>query len=493
MDKLLLADLLSVAQAEGFKGDAQDPKAVKSYLLGLPEPIETLTKAGKDFDVKSWEPEAPKTGRKASVPASAPKGGLDEFPADMAEKVKSQVLGDLLKSGAIKLDRPGDPTRSEVTNVKSVQERMYDIKVKQGTARFSSFGEAKCFQHFIGSKMAEIVGDRAAAASHDASYKSMSEKVYGKAYSTGSATQGSAIVPEVFIPDLIKNVLEYGVARRLSRVRQMPEKKIIIPRSTGNLTMYYPDENTAGTESTGTYNNITLDAKTGVVLTKASREILQDTGIDFVEDLMDDIARAIALAEDNAMLIGDGSATYAGMTGFERKYGVTATDGGYVVVGGADTTAHTAAQLNTAIGRLPQYARANAVWTCTPQIKVEIFDRLADSTPGGLTLGELTGFGLVQRWKGIPIIENNVMSSVLVASTTNRPGFTAGDQIDVLLGDFSRAASFGERLGLEIMQSTERGFDTNSVWFRGVVRHDVNVHDVGTSTAAGPVVSFWQT
>jgi HK97 family phage major capsid protein len=208
---------------------------------------------------------------------------------------------------------------------------------------------------------------------------------------------------------------------------------------------------------------------------------------------MEEMAYSIAIAEDNAVLVGDGSATYGGMTGFERKYGVTATDGGYVVVGGADATAHTAAQLNTAIGRLPSYARKNAVWCVHPTIKANVFDRLADSTPGGLTLGELTGFGLVQKWKGIPIIENQSMSSVLDANATNRAGFTAGDQIDILLGDFSRAALFGERMQVQLETDMSVGFASYSIAFRGVVRHDVNVHSVGSSTAAGPVISFWQT
>jgi HK97 family phage major capsid protein len=476
-------DLRQWCKSAGYTG-ADDLPAMKSWLETQYDAIEI---DGKEVALKDCQLEAP---AKKVLPVT-----MQQPVEDFDAKLKAMVDERMRLAGhqpEVKRPRLVNP-EPEVKSVKSVEQAMYENSIAKGRARFASYESAKAFQLWMAGNIHAARNNPEAYAGAVKAYRDFTDRVWGKAYASNSQSNGAALVPQGFVPDLIRNVEEYGVARRLAKVIPMPEENIILPRRTGGLTMYYPAQNAAATASTGTYDNVQLTAKTGVVYCTASMQMLQDSGLPFVDLTMEEMAYSIAIAEDNAVLVGDGSATYGGMTGFERKYGVTATDGGYVVVGGADATAHTAAQLNTAIGRLPSYARKNAVWCVHPTIKANVFDRLADSTPGGLTLGELTGFGLVQKWKGIPIIENQSMSSVLDANATNRAGFTAGDQIDILLGDFSRAALFGERMQVQLETDMSVGFASYSIAFRGVVRHDVNVHSVGSSTAAGPVISFWQT
>lgn len=488
MFKCKLADAVAIALALAYTGSQTDPAAVKAFLVEKnPEVIDPATKSRVDFKALEIETEA-KSFTLPLTPSTPAAPALP--PADEGTKLKAMVAEELKRLGVVKPNRPGAISETQIGSVKSAAERHYENQAKSGKTFFSDYGTALACKHWLGSKVGQWTQQ---ADTYQHEWKRFNEVCQTKAYDTTSTTGGSALVPDLFIPDLIRNVLEFGTARKIAKVIQMGEADVYLPRRTGGLTGTYPNQNTAGTASNATYDNVTLHAKDFMVLCQASRQIMQDTGIPLMEATMEEIALCVATQEDNIYFTGNGSATYAGMTGFEYKYGVTATDGGYVVVGGADATAHTDAQVNAAFARLPQYARKRAIITCSPLISSTVFGRLAQSSPGGLTFAEIEGLGWVQKWRGVPIIENNSMSSIPDAASTGRAGFTAGDQIDFLLGDFARAALIGDRLGLEVEMDPSPGFTSNSVYIRGIVRHDVNVHSVGTSTAAGPVVSFWQT
>lgn len=489
MFKCKLADAVAIALALAYTGSQTDAAAVKAFLVEKnPEVIDPATKQKIDF--KALEIEAEQKSFTLPITPSAPVAPPLP-PADESTKLKAMVAEELKRLGVVKPNRPGAISETQIGSVKSAAERHYENQAKAGKTFFSDYGTALACKHWLGSKVGQWTqqGD---VYQHE--WKRFNEVAQIKAYDTTSSTGGSATVPDLFIPDLIRNVLEYGAARKVGKVIQMGESDVYMPRRTGGLTGTYPNENAAGTASNATYDNVTLHAKTFMVLAQASRQILQDTGIPLMEATMEEIALCVATQEDNAFFTGNGSATYAGMTGFEFKYGVSGDgDAGFVVKGGASADAHTDAEVNKAFARLPQYARKRAVITCSPTISSAIFGRLAQSSPGGLTFAEIEGLGWVQKWRGVPIIENNSMSAVTDAAVTARTGFTAGDQIDFLLGDFSRAALIGERLGLEVEMDPSPGFTSNSVYIRGITRHDVNVHSVGSATAAGPVVSFWQT
>lgn len=512
-----------VAEKAGCAADVVkgDEKALRSWLG---ENVEFSGDDGKSIDwaAEAFEADdAPKTEPKKTTKKSLKASDVTEpeEPADLAakvnalvaEQVKAQVAATIkslkFSSGTtVPVIDTGEPVI-----VRSTEERIYEDRIKAGSAFFKSMNDAiGCHRYLsvllsghpqdvrqiVSERRTENQGKWAKWCEHNE--KSLGGPTAAKALSTTSVTGGASLVPDIFQPDLIRNVLARGVARKLAKVVPMTAKSMTWPVRTGGPSGSYPGENTTATSTNPTYENLTLNAHTFVITCQASNEIMQDAGIAAMDAFMEEIAYAIATQEDDILLIANSTPTYASMTGFEFKFGTTATDGGYVVVGGADATAHTQAQVVNAIARVPQYARAGMVITCSPTLKAIIFDRLATSTPGGMTLTELEGFGLVSRYMGIPIIENNSMSSVDVASTTNRAGFTAGDQIDFLIGNFQKAALFGDRVGVELAVDNSRGFLEYSTWLRGVVRHDVNVHnrhDTGaaSSTKAGPVVSFWQT
>jgi HK97 family phage major capsid protein len=54
----------------------------------------------------------------------------------------------------------------------------------------------------------------------------------------------------------------------------------------------------------------------------------------------------------------------------------------------------------------------------------------------------------------------------------------------------SKAAAMGERRQVSIKRSDDRYFDTDQIGLMGTERVDVNVHDVGDSSTAGPLVAM---
>ncbi|HLU27475.1 MAG TPA: phage major capsid protein [Glycomyces sp.] len=495
MPKLTLAQATALAEREGYTGNDKSAAAIKSWMA---DTFESLTdEDGKSYKPDEIEIEEPAPKRVVSIPKGniAVKNNAPLDTSDPAVKsyLESVVREQMRQAGQLPVQgRPAMVPGAEV-ETKSAEQRMYEDRIKFKQAFFSDWRTAIMAKSWLASHYLPQAGRVEEGIQAHKSFLELHEKVAGKAYTTTGPTSGAPLVPDYFMPDLIRNVTEAGVARKLAKVVQMPESQIFIPRRTGGMTGYFLAENQTITETEATYDNVTLNAKTFLMLSKASEQMFQDSGLPFLDITFQEMATTLAQMEDDCLLIATGTGTYGGMTGFERKYGTTATDGGYVVVGGADASAHTQAQVVNAIARVPQYARKNMVITIHHNLKPVIFDRLSTSTPGGLTLTELTGFGLVQSYMNVPIIENNSMSSVVDAGANNRAGFTAGDQIDFLIGDFSRAALFGDRLAVEMTTSRERYFDQYAVAIRLVKRFHINVHSVGTSSVAGPVVSFWQT
>lgn len=517
--KIPIAVLLGFAKSEGYGGDPKDVKAMKAHLTDpnlKGGPVLTFDYEGhKDLSIADSEFEdntvtnPPAKGRKltaAAGTASTVDGNTVELPADFDDKVNARVKR-LMTDAGFKFDGnkvvPINPA-SEVKAIKAPEEREYEDQIKFGRARFKSYGEAMVFAQWMAFKACSLTGDFHGAMAFAKKALDLGNKVYGadltikgKALVGDSATSAAAVVPDQLMPDLIKNVNEFGVWEKLTKVYRTNVPQLVVPRRTAGLTAYFQgQQGSTLTESNQTYDDVQLNAKDLYVYSTISRQLLQDAAISVADETMEEMALAIATKQDQCLLIGDGTGTYGGMIGFDKKFGGVATDaGGYLIVGGTTSDAHTHANLTSVIGRLPAYALRNAVWTCTPAIKAAVFDRLSTSTNvGGLMKTEVTETGPVFRYMGFPIVLNNVMNSTVDAgSVTYGAGFTAGDVPDVLFGDFSRASKGLLLRDVEMASSEHRNFDANKIAYRAIVRFHTVVHDVGTTTAAGPVVSLWQT
>lgn len=309
-----------------------------------------------------------------------------------------------------------------------------------------------------------------------------------KAHAEGVNTTGGVFVPEEFSQDIIDLRDTYGVFRRLCQVVPMGRDTITIPRRTGGLTAYAVGEASAITASDTAWDNVRLTAQKWGVLTLMSSELDEDAVINFGDMLAGEIAYAFAVAEDTAGFSGDGSATYHGIRGILTKFtdglgsGSNPLAGAVDAASGHDTFAEIdSTDINTLMSKLPQYAylRGRPAFFASQVAWTLVFQRLTLGA-GGLTKDDITG-AIQYRYLGYPV-------EIIPAMPTS-----TGDLSDLpmlLFGDIAMAVAFGDRRGMTLARSTEYKFAEDQVALKATERFDINVHDIGSSTVAGPLVAL---
>jgi HK97 family phage major capsid protein len=274
---------------------------------------------------------------------------------------------------------------------------------------------------------------------------------------------------------------QYGVARRLLRVLPMGSDTLMVPRRTGGVTAYFVGENATVTDSDKAWDQVQLSAKKLGALSKLSMEYAEDAVIDVAADLANEMAYAFAVKEDECWLNGDGTSTYGGMFGIRTKIiDGTHTAGAIDAGSNNDTFAEiNADDILSVIGALPVYAEANAKWLVSKRGKALMFDALT-SAAGGNNMMDLAG-RRVNQYLGDEIVVSQAMPTV----TTDLSNVAMA-----LYGDFSLASTMGDRRGFNVMVLRERFAELGQVGVLGFERFDIVNHDLGSTTAAGPVVAL---
>lgn len=293
---------------------------------------------------------------------------------------------------------------------------------------------------------------------------------------------GGFLVPEEMEQSIIDLREEYGVFRRESKVTPMMSDTKTVPRRTGGVTAYFGGESPSSgmTESNKSWDQVRLVAKKVYVLTRYSNELAEDAIISIGDDLTNEIAYAFANKEDECGFNGDGTSTYGGIVGLKNA-----------LLAGSEVTAATGntsfgtldlSDFESMVGKLPQYAEGNAKWYVSKAGYAASMLRLIDAA-GGNTISTLqSGDGRVREFLGYPVVISQVMNSTLTAQVS-----TEGL---VYFGDLRMASTLGNRRGLSIKVSDDRYLEFDEIGIRGTERFDINVHEVGTATAAGAMIQL---
>lgn len=305
-----------------------------------------------------------------------------------------------------------------------------------------------------------------------------------KALSEGVNSAGGFLVPEEFSMDIIDLRDSYGMFRQLCQVMPMGRDTITVPRRASGLTAYAVGEAVAITQSQVGWEQVRLTAGKWGVLTLLSSELDEDAAINLGDMLVGEIAYAFAVAEDTAGFVGDGSATYNGITGILTKFttGVGSLAGSVDAASGNDTFAeYTAADLNKIMATLPQYVylRGTPRWYCSQVAWALTFQRIIQAA-GGLTKDDATGT-YVYQYNGFPVM---ITPSMPTTQTD------LSDTAVILFGDIGMAATFGDRRGMTVARSTEYKFAEDQIAIKATERFDIAIHGTGTTTQAGPVVAL---
>jgi HK97 family phage major capsid protein len=302
-----------------------------------------------------------------------------------------------------------------------------------------------------------------------------------RALTEGSNTAGGFLVPDEMSQTIIDLREQYGTFRQWARVVPMGRDVMPVTRRAGGVTAAFVGEGGSFSESDKSWNQVNLSAKKLGVLSLMSSELNEDAVINLADDISDEFAYAFALKEDQCGWLGDGTATYGGITGVCVK----AIDGTHNAGKVAAATPHNtfaeldAADLTSLMGKCPAYARLGAAWYCSQLAYDVVFSRLA-ATAGGNTVQTISG-AFAPSYLGYPIRVSQVLES------------GTGDlNADWMLGfgNLAQAATFGDRRGFAFAVSNERYFETDQIGLKASERIDIVVHDLGDNTNAGPLVSL---
>ncbi|MER8743869.1 phage major capsid protein [Mesorhizobium sp. M1004] len=295
-----------------------------------------------------------------------------------------------------------------------------------------------------------------------------------------NGTFGGFLVPTEVEAGIIKIRALVGTFRRNADIKRMGSDTRSFPRLDTGLTAAFVGENAAIAEQDRVWSSVTLNAKKAAALSRISSELGEDETIDVGQDFAEDAAFAISKLEDDCGWNGDGTGAYGGIVGISTKLIDGNHDAGKIVAAtNNDTFAElTAADLGTVIAACPEYALGNAKWYASSYAIGQTFVRLG-ATVVGL---EMTPTGPK------PILQ---YGSYLIEAVPSLPG--SGDQsgkVMIAFGDLSMAATLGDRRGVTVKTTEERYLEYDQIGCRATARFDINVHDLGNNTVAGPLVAL---
>lgn len=300
------------------------------------------------------------------------------------------------------------------------------------------------------------------------------------AQTTYDNTAGGFLVPDILETNLIRLVEQYGVARQECRVMPMGVGGTFsVPRRAGGYTAYFVGENAAGTESDLSFDQIQLEAKKMMVLSRWSSELPEDAAVQLGDLITQEIAYAFANKEDDCLFNGDGTSAYGGIVG-----AANALNAGSIIdtAAGVDTFAEiTIATFEDAIGQCPKFPGIMPKWYVHQSCWANVMQRLAMAA-GGNTVENFQG-GVGMSFLGYPVVISQILQS-------GSPSDDISGEIFCYFGDLNMAATFGDKRGVTVATDSSVYFTSDAIALKATERFDINVHERGTASAAGPLIAL---
>lgn len=295
------------------------------------------------------------------------------------------------------------------------------------------------------------------------------------AMTTGDNTKGGFLVPEPLEASIIELREQFGVFGREAQQITMGDAVMNVPKLSSELTSYWVGENSAITPSDMGLAQVRLEARKLAVLAAISSELNEDSIISVAEMLARSVAYKFSYDEDNAGFNGDGTSTYGGINGAKNAL----LAGSTVTATGITTNATlTMTVFENAIGKLPEYAGIQPKWYFHKNVWANTIQRLLDAVSGNS--GMDVANGMPRTFLGYPVVTSQVLYS-----STGATGVIFG-----YFGDLRMAAMMGRRRGMTMASDNSVYFTQDATAVRATQRLDINVHDVGTTSAAGSLLAL---
>jgi HK97 family phage major capsid protein len=359
----------------------------------------------------------------------------------------------------------------------SSRHQLYSSKNSIQCAPLRSFKSREAAFRFGAWFAASLGNEKAARFCEDAGIK------VDRAMSEGVSTAGGVLVPGEMLTTLYSVLELRGVIRATADVVPVSRDALNLTKVLTGMTTYFVGEGTAVTASQPVLTTLGLVVKKLATYTVVSSELEEDALIDIGDVLMTVAANALALTEDSCAFNGDGTPTYAGISGITTLLlDGTHNAGKITAAAGHDLFSEIdATDLANLIGRLPAYALADAGWFVSQMGYALAMCRLAASV-GGITIQNTPTGRRLPHFMGFPVYLTQVLPNV--ATTLN-------GAVMLAFGDMRKAVTLADRRQPTLARADQvQTFDTDQVQFRVTERMDINVHNLGDNTTAGAIVGL---
>jgi HK97 family phage major capsid protein len=314
----------------------------------------------------------------------------------------------------------------------------------------------------------------AAIGNHEPSKMWLKDHGIQMAHSSDDNSKGGYLVPEVLENAMIDLKEEYGQFRQYARNWPMSSDVSLIPRRVSGFTTYFVGQNDTITPSDTVMDQVRLEAKKLAAMTQFSSELNEDAIISVADFYAREFAYALAVKEDQCGFLGDGTSTYGGIVGLD-----TALAAGSLATATGITTAATLTitHFEACVAKLPRFPGIQPAWYMHNSIYHTTAGRLQFAA-GGNAVSDLAGMSQLQ-FMGYPVRLINAMPSA--AATNVKVAF---------FGDLAMAATMGTRRGVTLRADESIYFAQDALALRVTERFDINIHERGTASAAGPIVAL---
>ena len=223
---------------------------------------------------------------------------------------------------------------------------------------------------------------------------------------------------------------------------------INVATATAHGTGSWVSENSSVSASDETFGQVAIGAFKAATKVIVSEELLADNGTELDRYLADELGLRLAVVEDAAFAVGDGSG---------KPLGIAHTSSGYSVATAAvgSTTGFTAADIATAVAALPVAYLPRATWVLSPTA----FRSLAG-------LGDAGG----RTFPSLHAAEPTLYARPVVIAS-DMPTSTASAR-SVFFGDLQQAYAVRHVAGIGVQRQDELHSDNGQIGYRAFERVD---------------------
>lgn len=301
------------------------------------------------------------------------------------------------------------------TEVKSATERADDLETRLARpaigARAEETAETKAFNVYL--RRGNVSADEI------------------KALTVSTDANGGFLVPETFVAELLRNVVQFSPVRQYARVMQVAGADVKMPKRTGTMTAAWVSETGARSATQPTYGEVVLTPFEAACYVDVSNQLIEDSALNIESELAFDAAEEFGRLESAAFVSGDGTGKPKGILA-EATIPTVAT-------GNASTlgTAPADKLIDMFYSLAPAY-RANATWGMNSTLLASV-RKLKDSQGNFLWQAGLAA-NQPETILGRPVAELPDMPDV------------AASALPIVLGDFAQGYRIADRVQLSVLR-----------------------------------------